>query len=250
MTSPVDPEEFAVWLRDNPTSIGDALLMLSSVLTGRGGIVEHGRFALDELADAVTDPTTTGIVQALFSNGGFRGDVDNYHAEANSFLDQVLERRTGMPITLAAVVVEVGQRVGVPLSMVGMPGHVIVGTDDPSHFIDAFGGIEVNTAWVEKRLQSIFGPNAALEPSMLQQMFVVQTVNRVSNNLMRTWADDRDGQMDRLLELRSVIPGSPADSGVTIEVATQRGRFDIAAKLREANDPDDPEVNALWARLN
>lgn len=250
MTNPIDAEQFAQWLRDQPTSVGDGLLMLSSVLANRGGIVEHGRFALDELADSVVEPTVTGLVQALFGTNGFRGDVDNYHAEANSFLDQVLERRLGMPITLSAVVVEVGSRLGLAMSMVGMPGHVIVGTEDPAHFVDAFGGIEVDTAWVEKRFQSIFGPQATLQPSMLQPMTVIGTVNRVCNNLMRSWANDRDGHIDRLLEVRSLIPSSPADRGILIEIATQRGRFDIAARLREANDPDDPEVNALWARLN
>jgi len=250
MTAAFGVDEFAEWLGDDPTSVGDGLLMLSGLLSGRAGILEQGRFSLDELADKVDESTSTGIVASLFGVGGFQGDVENYHAEDNSFLDRVLERRQGMPITLSAVVVEVGQRVGVPLTMVGMPGHVIVGTDLANHFIDAFGGVEVNSAWVQQRFESIFGPKAAIDSSSLKRMTVIDTVNRVCNNLMRTWADDRTGRMDRVLELRSRFPGSPADRGLLIDVATGRGRFDIAARLREENDPDDPEIAALWARLN
>ncbi len=250
MTDPIEPAAFAQWLRESPTSVGDGLLMLSSVLSRRAGVVDAGRFALDELADTVVEPTATGIVSALFGTGGFQGDVENYHAEENSFLDLVLDRRLGMPITLSAVVVEVGNRVGVPLKMVGIPGHVIVGTDAANHFIDAFGGVEVNSRWVQKRFESIFGPQAMIPSSAMQTMNVIGTVNRVCNNLMRTWADDPSNKMDRLLELRTLLPGSAADRSILIDIATARGRFDLAAKMREANDPDDPEINALWARLN
>lgn len=250
MTAPIGVEEFAEWLEDEPSSIGDGLFMLSSLLSQRSGIVENGRFALDELADSIDDASPTGIVQTLFGSGGFRGDVEDYHAEDNSFLDRVLERRLGMPITLSAVVVEVGQRVGVPLTLVGMPGHVIVGTHDEDCFIDAFGGVVVDAASIQKRFESIFGPQAVIDLSLLEPMTVISTVSRVCNNLMRSWADDRTGQMDRLLELRSRFPGTPAERGMLISAATGRGRFDIAARLREQSDPDDPEITALWARLN
>lgn len=250
MTQPVTAAELAGWLADGPTSIGDGLLMLSSVLTSRGGVVEHGRFALDELADTVTTSTTSGIVDALFGSDGFRGDVENYHAEENSLLDRVIERRVGMPITLSAVVVEIGARVDVPLSLVGMPGHVIVGTDVANEFIDAFGGVEVNSRWVQKRFESIFGPEAVIPSQAMQKMDVVSTVNRVCNNLMRTWSDDRSDKMGRLLELRSLLPASSAERALLIDIATGRGRFDIAARLREIENPNDPEIQALWSRLN
>ena len=57
-------------------------------------------------------------MNALFGADGFRGDVEDYHSEENSLLDRVLDRRLGMPVTLSAVVIEVGARVGVPLTMI------------------------------------------------------------------------------------------------------------------------------------
>ena len=165
-------------------------------------------------------------------------------------LDRVLDRKLGMPITLSAVVIEVGQRMGLELTMIGMPGHVIVGTGVADNYIDAFGGVEVNDRWAQQRLESIFGPEANLATTPMPTLDVEAAVNRVCNNLMRTWIDDRTGKFDRLLELRSLLPTSSADRRLLLDVATGRGRFDIAAKIREINDPDDPEIRSLWAKLN
>ena len=130
-----DDEDFARWLKEDNTSLGEGLLRLSELLQSKAHVVDYGVAALDDLAASVTDASVNGIVAALFGVDGLRADVEDYHAEENSFLDRVLERRLGMPITLSAVVIEVGSRIGLTLSMVGMPGHVVVGTSDPDLFI-------------------------------------------------------------------------------------------------------------------
>ncbi|NIR42094.1 MAG: hypothetical protein GWN79_28705, partial [Actinobacteria bacterium] len=62
----------------------------------------------------------------LFVSEGFAGDHADYHDPRNSFLDQVLARRIGMPITLCALLLEVGRRLDIALDGVGMPGHFLV----------------------------------------------------------------------------------------------------------------------------
>jgi len=62
----------------------------------------------------------------LFEDLSFRGDRDTYHAPQNSLLNQVMERRLGIPLTLSIVFMEVGRRVGIPLEGVGFPGHFLV----------------------------------------------------------------------------------------------------------------------------
>jgi regulator of sirC expression with transglutaminase-like and TPR domain len=62
----------------------------------------------------------------LFEEKGFAGDCEEFYDPANSYLDRVLERRRGVPLTLAIVMMEVGRRVGVPLLGVGFPGHFLV----------------------------------------------------------------------------------------------------------------------------
>jgi regulator of sirC expression with transglutaminase-like and TPR domain len=78
--------------------------------------------------------------RVLFHEWGFHGNVEHYTDPRNSFLDQVLSRRTGIPISLSIVYLLVADRIGMTLEPVGLPGHFIVGcfTDDLPFFIDPF----------------------------------------------------------------------------------------------------------------
>ena len=78
--------------------------------------------------------------RVLFHEWGFHGNVENYTDPRNSFLDQVLERRTGIPLSLSIVYLLVAERLGLALEPVGLPGHFIVGcfADDLPFFIDPF----------------------------------------------------------------------------------------------------------------
>jgi regulator of sirC expression with transglutaminase-like and TPR domain len=80
------------------------------------------------------------INRVLFHEWGFHGNVEHYTDPRNSFLDQVLERRTGIPLSLSIVYLLVAERLGVDLEPVGLPGHFIVGcfVDDLPFFIDPF----------------------------------------------------------------------------------------------------------------
>ena len=76
----------------------------------------------------------------LFEERGFRGNSQEYYDPRNSFLNDVLDRRLGIPITLSIVYMEVGRRVGMPLQGVGMPGHFIMKYADSEEdiYIDPF----------------------------------------------------------------------------------------------------------------
>lgn len=96
---------------------------------------------LDDIAGTCPTPTLDGIVRHLHADLGFRGAVERYDDPANSFLDQVLDRRIGLPITLSVLLIEVARRVGVTLHGVGLPGHFIVGSsDEPGRFVDPYDG--------------------------------------------------------------------------------------------------------------
>ena len=83
-----------------------------------------------------------GLCRYLFHEMGFRGNPRNYYDPRNSYFNQVLERRTGIPITLSAVTMAVGQRAGLNLAGVGLPGHFIVKAvnDEQEILIDPFHG--------------------------------------------------------------------------------------------------------------
>ena len=98
---------------------------------------------LDRLAARVpTTGSAAGVAAALFGPGGFTGNTVDYYDPANSYFDDVLDRRLGIPITLSVLMIEVARRAGVALVGVGMPGHFLVGVpasgDDDSM---ASGGI-------------------------------------------------------------------------------------------------------------
>lgn len=127
-----------------------ACLLISAVFASDVDVARSRR-RLDELAlDAVRSAADTtdsyvmtgAVLDAVFRRGGFRGDSDHYHDPRNSLLSSVLERRTGIPITLSIVVMEVARRAGVRVDGVGLPGHFVVRFPDATSrlFIDAFDG--------------------------------------------------------------------------------------------------------------
>lgn len=246
----MDVEEFADLVASGDGTVAECLLILSQLLTRRWDAIETGLLMLGDFASDVEDRSVDGIAAVVLGRDGLSGDVEDYHAEENSLLDRVLERQVGMPITLSAAVVHVGGLVGVDLKMVGLPGHVIVGTDDPDVYVDAFGGAVVGMDWIRHRYRSIFGPEAELPPSALAPMSNEGTVVRVCNNLFRTWAQDRTGKLERLLDVRSRLRVTRADAEFLLPVAVARGQYDLAARFTQLINPDDPQVDEFSARLN
>jgi regulator of sirC expression with transglutaminase-like and TPR domain len=113
--------------------------------------------ALDDLAarcrELIVEPSSARekcrvINRVLFHEGGFHGNVEHYTDPRNSFIDQVLARRTGIPISLSIVYLLVAQRIGLSLEPVGLPGHFVVGCylDDAPFFVDTFDGGVFRTA--------------------------------------------------------------------------------------------------------
>jgi regulator of sirC expression with transglutaminase-like and TPR domain len=102
----------------------------------------------------------------LFDEEGFHGNVSDYYDPRNSFLNDVLDRRTGIPITLSTVYIEVGRRAGLEVEGVGLPGHFVVRVEgtlvDPFH-----GGAVLSEEDCQKRLDRIYGGRLQLDESML-----------------------------------------------------------------------------------
>src|SRR5204862_32917 len=81
---------------------------------------------LDALALWCFAPTLDALVEHLFVDEDFHGNADDYYDPRNSFLNDVLDRRVGIPITLSVLTMEVGRRIGVPVAGVSMPGHFLL----------------------------------------------------------------------------------------------------------------------------
>src|SRR5437763_3696498 len=90
---------------------------------------------LDDMAEIAQERLTPSdgpmeivkkINSVLFESFGFRGNTEDYYDPRNSFFNDVLDRRVGIPITLSTVYMEVSRRLKFPISGVGMPGHFVV----------------------------------------------------------------------------------------------------------------------------
>ena len=150
---------------------------------------------LDEIADFVrprlrpgSSPLDTieAINDVLFGLVGFRGNVDDYNDPRNSFFNDVLERRMGIPITLSAVYLEVARRVSFPIFGVGMPGHFLVkyGDRTQEYFLDPFNGGQILTREdCARRFSEMFGSDREFSDRMLDVVSPRQMLFRMLNNL-------------------------------------------------------------------
>jgi regulator of sirC expression with transglutaminase-like and TPR domain len=141
---------------------------------------------LDSYADELTTRLRAGesFVAAanryLFDELGFTGNAADYYSPANSCLNQVLESKTGIPITLSVIYLEVARRIGKPVVGIGLPGHFIVRNCDPltSTYIDPFHGGRLLD---EAACYELAG--AAPDPTLLAPVDKRQIIARMINNL-------------------------------------------------------------------
>jgi regulator of sirC expression with transglutaminase-like and TPR domain len=168
---------------------------------------------LDALATKCPEPSLDGLRRYLFEELGFHGNTDDYADPSNSFLDEVVRRRTGLPITLSVVLIEVGRRLDVPLVGVGMPGHFLVRHErPPGEFIDAFdGGRVLDEDGCCRRFHTVMGADAIFRSSYLDAVGPRAILTRILANLRRLYATR--GQLDDaawVSGLQLLIPGNPS----------------------------------------
>lgn len=222
---------------DPPLDVGCLLIAAHSHPdTDPGQVLTAGLTALDELAQSCPAPTVDGLRRHLFAHLGFRGNRRRYDDPRNSFLDHVLEARTGIPITLSVVMIEVGRRLGMALDGVGMPGHFLVGLGNGS-FVDAFdGGRVLDVAGCRERFLELAGPGAPWSDDLLAPLAPQAVLARVLANLRQLFASTQDLRgLDWVLELRLGIPGvPPRERAERASVLAALGRYDEAAAELEA----------------
>lgn len=187
--------------------------------------------ALETMAADVEErsPTTfypLKIIQTinryLYDDLGFAGNTTDYYDPRNSFLNEVIDRRTGIPITLSLVYLAIARRVGLPMVGINMPGHFLIRPDiegielcvDPFH-----QGEILFPQDCEARLAQVYGHSVALKPAFLQAVSTRQYLARMLTNLKVTYIDRGKlaqalAAVDRLLLLVPNAPLELRDRGV------------------------------------
>jgi regulator of sirC expression with transglutaminase-like and TPR domain len=217
---------------------------------------------LDELASACP-PDLDSLRRYLFAELGFRGNEEDYGDPRNSFLNDVLDRRMGIPITLSVVTIEVGRRVGVPFSGIGLPGHFLVRHEAvPPLLLDPFhGGAALTLEDCEGLIRRAYGDDVPFQPSLLAPVDNRMILARMLNNLRQVFQSRGDAASSAwVLRLRAGIPGTqPRELGELATAQAALGRYEEAAATLErlgeqlggeAGARSQAQAALLRARLN
>jgi regulator of sirC expression with transglutaminase-like and TPR domain len=213
-------------------------------------------------ASAPPDEAVRAVAGFLFKEQGFRGNADDYYDPRNSFLNDVLVRRTGIPITLAVVLIETSARVGLRLEGVGFPGHFLVrapGERGPV-LLDPFaGGRRVDEDELLARLQALAGPSAPkmteIPPDAVEATGTRGILARMLRNLLRIYLERDDAShalaaVDLLSPLVPMTPEFLRVRGMLYERLECFGPAldDLRTYLNLA--PDAPDVADMRARVS
>lgn len=173
------------------------------------------------IAGARTDAErASALTHFLCVEKGFVGNQDDYYDRRNSFLNEVLDRRSGIPITLALVYSEVGRRLGLAICGVGFPGHFLVKMETrPEIVIDPFFGVVLDESQCRKRLQEVLGGNAPFDRRYLRAATTRETLVRILNNLKRIYLGAKELEQalscsERILLLAPDNPFELRDRGL------------------------------------
>ncbi|MGA9769426.1 MAG: transglutaminase-like domain-containing protein [Blastocatellia bacterium] len=168
---------------------------------------ERARGALDSL-DQIS-----ALSAVLFEELGFRGNRENYYDPRNSFLNEVIDRRTGIPITMTVVYIEVARRIGLFIEGVGIPSHFIARHSSAGGdvFIDVFnGGRLMGEMGCAEMLAEMSGGKLALRPDHLQAVTKKQILARMLSNLLGIYSSSDNHRALAIVERMMIInPDSP-----------------------------------------
>lgn len=211
---------------------------------------------------AVAAHVLRALRRVLADREGFAGNRDDYYDPRNSFLNDVLDRKQGIPITLSAVYIAVGRRLGAPLVGVGLPAHFVAKWPLPAGeggdlYIDAFSAGEVmdeaDCADFVKRLLAPSG-TGRLDAQWFEAVSTRAILTRMLNNLKLVYLQRGEttpalAVVDRLVLLRPDLTQELRDRGLL--------RLALGEPLLAASDlsayaaraPEAPETRRLRRRL-
>lgn len=168
----------------------------------------------------------------LFEVLGFRGNVTEYHDPRNSFLNEVLDRRLGIPITLSLVYTTVGRRLGLPVAGVSFPGHFVVTyqASPAPLYLDPFNqGRSLQEGDFRRYLLEHYGPQAHLDPAHLEPATAHDVIARLLRNLKHIYLMQDDLPRAIRCSERILLAADLPEEGRDLGLLLAR-----AGRLREA----------------
>jgi len=190
----------------------------------------------------------------LFEEENFAGNEEDYDDPRNSYLNDVLDRKIGIPITLSLVYQEVARRCGLPVVGVGFPGHFLAKylADSGDILLDPYHcGAILSLQDCEEKLKTRFGEKAEFRPSFLLVASTQQTLTRMLNNLKAAFFRRKDfAKVLMMIEMAlAVDPASRQeihDRGMVYFLLRRypEAKTDLRAYI-DHSPPDDPQIRAV-----
>ncbi|HEX2229192.1 MAG TPA: transglutaminase-like domain-containing protein, partial [Candidatus Binatia bacterium] len=189
----------------------------------------------------------------LFQKKGYRGNHDQYFDPKNSFLNDVIDRRTGIPITLSVLYLEIARRIGLQLRGVGFPGHFLVKylDEDQQIVIDPFNGGDIKTPEsMRQLLKGLYGSTVPWTDRLLDAVTKRQILRRMLNNLKFIYLKQRDyvkalAALDRMIIAEPNLPEDLRERGAVYQALEYfpQAKADFENYLRLA--PDAPDAGDI-----
>jgi regulator of sirC expression with transglutaminase-like and TPR domain len=179
----------------------------------------------DRLSDETAAPVVLNeISRLLYEEEGFRGNTDAYYDPRNSFLNDVLDRRLGMPLTLGIVFLEIGWRLGLPLHGVNFPGHFLLRYEGEALrlLVDPFhAGQIIFEDQAQDLLDRVYGGSVPMREEYLRVASKKDVIVRLLANLKTIYLNTRDdaralGAIDRILLVRPDAAEEIRDRGMAL----------------------------------
>lgn len=224
---------------------------------------------LEALADELRRETPSGagledriaaLNELLFERHGFSGNSADYYDPRNSFINDVLERRTGIPITLSVVYMDVARGAELELEGISFPGHFLVGCPVPGGkvVLDPYArGAPVGREDLEERLTQLYG-SAVLErvdvTDLLEPARSRDILGRMLRNLKAIYLKRRDlpralSAIERLLLVQPEMTGELRDRGlVYLDMECYRGALEDLERYLGL-EPEAPDADEVRARI-
>jgi regulator of sirC expression with transglutaminase-like and TPR domain len=210
--------DFTGELNETPINLPKAALLFAKEIAYPALDITYYMTLLNGLADwakeevnSTHDPRSQAeeLAQFIFQRLGFQGNATEYHDPRNSYLNEVLDRRLGIPITLSVVYVSVAGRLGIPAFGIGLPGHFVVKIESPGEevFLDPFhGGALLSAEDCARLVEATTGYAGPLQEEWLKPAPARAILTRMLNNLRNIYLQGEDwnlakGVIERLHEL-------------------------------------------------
>ena len=171
--------------------------------------------SLKESINDVKNPTylISILNEHLFENLGFSGDADDYYNPKNNFLNEVIDKKSGLPITISILYVEIAKFIGLDLKVVGFPSHILVKYNEEM-ILDPFDdGSLLDVDDLQEILDNNFDGQLEFQPEFLDEIESEQILIRMARNLKNSYV--QSFVYDKALRCTNMVlaiePESPED---------------------------------------